>query len=427
MRYVALIVMIGLAVSASLLPTPDQPEPGPEPSAAVPPVSICPVVEGGGRETNVSVLSSVDGVGRITTFVAGAEVGALDFRTGGSGSVTVPASETGAVGAAAALIEKPTETTAAGVVTSSPTSVAAESCADSAPTQSFISGGSTAGESTFEMQLMNPYAGEAVVDMTVTTEAGIESDSRFDAVVVPALTSITMDLSQIIPGREWISVNIETSRGSVLSVGRQISGGEIAILRAVAPDQDWWLPVPAGDEARELLIVSPTNSEIQYQVDLYGPQGLEEAMESGVLPARGRVGIPLSVVTSEAIGVRVISTGPVVAALWISSEEGGLAATTGSTIDSPAWLLPGASGPPGGEGSLVVLNSGIEPVAVRVRSLAEDSRVGDFEIAPEDLLTVGLIPADGYLVEATGPVVALWTSHVAGGRSAAIGIPVQDG
>jgi hypothetical protein len=116
----------------------------------------------------------------------------------------------------------------------------------------------------------------------------------------------------------------------------------------------------------------------------------------------------------------------VVAALWIDSETG-MAATTASPVDAPVWMLPGAFAPPGGSGSLVVLNSGVDDVTVSVRSLQENSLARNFELAAELVLTVPLVAADGYRVESTGPVVALWTSEIGGVGTAAIGIPVQDG
>lgn len=426
MRFAAVLVMFALAAAVSLIPPPDALEPGGVPGTEIPPVSICPIVEAGDSHTGISILSSVNGQGRISTFAAGGETGSLDFSTGGSGSVVVPAADIGPVGLAGGLIEMPSETTASGVLITTPVSRAAESCADIPTGQAFLSGGSTASGATFAVQLLNPYAGEASVDLTVTTEAGIESDDRFDAVIVPALSTITLDLTAIIPGREEISVNLETTRGSALAVGRQTTGQDSAIWRAVAPGQDWWLPAPAGGDLKDLVIASPTNDDIEYQVDLYGPEGLLEAHATGVITPRGAVRIPLTSVTIEAVGARVISTGPVVSMLWVESQAG-LAATAGSQVDATAWLLPGASSPAGGSGSIVVLNTGLETVTVNVRSLQDTSLSRNFEVAAEDVLVVSLVAADGYRVEATGPIVAMWSSQLGTGSTAAMGIPLQDG
>ncbi|MFZ0013421.1 MAG: hypothetical protein WAL25_04825, partial [Acidimicrobiia bacterium] len=158
--------MFALAGAVWLLPAPEPAVHGPNPGSEVPPVSICPVVAAAGRSTQISVLSSVNGQGRVSTFAAGEETGSLDFRTGGSGSVTLDAEEAGGLGVSGALIEMPSEATASGVLISGDAVRAAESCADTPTDEAFLSGGSTAGANTFELQLLNPYAGEASVQLT---------------------------------------------------------------------------------------------------------------------------------------------------------------------------------------------------------------------------------------------------------------------
>ena len=426
MKYLAVALICALALAAMLLPPAEPVTPGTVPASEVPPVSICPIVEAGERHTNLSVLSSVNGSGRLSTFSAGEETGALDFRTGATGAVTLAAAEAGAVGVAGGLVEMPSETTAAASVTIGPESRAAESCGDVPAGRTFLSGGSTLTGSSFEVQLINPYAGEATVNLTVSTETGIESNERFDAVIVPPLSSITLPMTEIIPGRERISVDIETTRGSVISFGRQTTTGETALWRSVPAGQEWLLPVPPGGPTKRMLIATPEASEIEYQVDLYGPEGFVESHATGVIDARGVALIPLAAITPEAVGIRVISTGPVVASLWVDSDFG-LASTTGSPVDAPVWLLPGASGPAGGSGSLVVLNAGIEPVTVSIRTLGESALVRTLDVAAEDLLVERLVAADGYRVEASAPVVVMWSSQLNGAGAAALGIPVQDG
>jgi hypothetical protein len=244
-------------------------------------------------------------------------------------------------------------------------------------------------------------------------------------VIIPPLSTRTLDLTQIIPGRANIAVNIETVRGSVLAFGRQSNGSELALWRAVEPALEWWLPVPPGGNKKQMLISNPEASEVEYQVDLYGPEGFEEAYASGVIPARGSGAVPLAQITPEAIGVKVISSAPVVPTLRIDSSQG-LANTTASPVEAPVWLLPGARAPGGGTGSVVILNSGIEPVNVTLRALGQETQSRDIEVASESVAVAELANADAYRIEATAPVTALWTSQRNEAGSAALGIPVQD-
>jgi hypothetical protein len=66
-------------------------------------------------------------------------------------------------------------------------------------------------------------------------------------------------------------------------------------------------------------------------------------------------------------------------------------------------------------------------VTVSIRTLAETTIVRTLEVGAEDLLVENLVAADGYRVEASGPVVAMWSSQLNGAGTAALGIPIQDG
>lgn len=426
MRYLAAIVIAALAAAVMVLPPQEPVSPGAAPGVDAPPVAICPIVQLGDRTTSISILSSVNGEGRLSSFSAGETTGTVDFRTGGSGAITLPAADAGAVSTAGGLVEMPSDTTAAAATITGPESRAAESCAEAPTEVAFISGGSTISDAFFEIQLINPYAGDATVDLTVSSENGIETSEDFNAVVVPALSSISRDLTQIIPGRERLSVNIEATRGSVLGYGRQTIGGEVALWRAVAPAQEWWLPVPPGAGIKQMIISSPEAAEIEYQVDLYGPEGFVEAHDAGVIGPRGNVTVPLAAITEEAVGVRVISTGPVVPALRVDSPEG-LAWTAASPVTASVWLLPGASAPAGGGGNLVILNGGIDAVEVTIKTLTDTAVSRTLEVAAEDVLVTNLVSASGYRVEATGPIVAMWTARSGEATAAAMGIPLQDG
>ncbi|HEX6219573.1 MAG TPA: hypothetical protein VF115_00620, partial [Acidimicrobiia bacterium] len=60
-------------------------------------------------------------------------------------------------------------------------------------------------------------------------------------------------------------------------------------------------------------------------------------------------------------------------------------------------------------------------------TLRETSLTRAFQLPADGVLEVDLIDADGYRVEASGPIVVLWTSQFGDDGTAAIGIPIQDG
>ena len=426
MKYPSLIIVLALAVGAFLIPAPDAPEPGPPAGVEDPPVSICAIEEGSGRTTEVVILSTVDGPTRLTLFASGESAGSIGQSTGASGSVTIPVVNVAAVGTVGGLIEMPASSSAAGTIVVGAESMSAESCAAIPTQQSFITSGSTIGGQPFELHLMNPYAGEAIVELVVQSEAGIESNDRFESVVVPARSSTVVDFAELIPGRETLSIAIETVKGRVLGVGRQGIDGESAVWKAVEGSQDWYLPIPKGGGSKRLVIGTPSNVEVEYQIDYYGPEGLEEAYLAGTLSPRGQNSFDLAAITEETAGVRIISTGPVVPILWINSEAG-FAITTASAVEATRWFLPGAGALAGGQARAVILSVGIDGAIVSVRSLREQSLVRSIDLPADGVVEIGLEIADGYLIESSGPIVAMWVARRDNAGIAAMGVPILDG
>lgn len=421
-----LLVVLALAGSAFLAPDPEVPEFEPTVGAAPPPVAVCPVDEGSGRSTEIAVLSTVDGPAGLALFAAGGSAGSLESSTGATGSLVIPVVDVAAVGTVGGLVEMPVASSAAGTRILGTGSLRAEACASLPEPQVFISGGSTADGEMFELQLMNPYAGEAVVELIVQSEAGTESNSRFESVIVPPRSSTFVDFADLTPGRESLSVAIETVTGRVNAVGLQTGSGETALWNAVAGATDWFLPIPKGGPVREVILATPANTEIDYEVDLFTPDGAEEGFASGRLSARGQHVVDMSEVTDEAVGLRVVSTGPVVPTIRLSGEGFGISMTTGASSDSNRWFLPGARAPEGGWATVVLFNGGIEDAEVRIRALRESTSTRTIAVASETVVALGIESADGYLIESTNPIVSMWNAQREGSSSVAIGVPLTD-
>lgn len=425
MRYVALLLIAALAVAGVLLPAPEQPALAPAVGSEEPAVAVCSIQEGSGRSTNLAILSTVDGPAQLTLFAAGEPAGTVGTSTGSSGSTVLAVGDVAAVGTVGGLVELPNASSTAGVVISGATSLMSEACASVPHPQVFVTGGSTVSGETFSLQLMNPYAGEAIVSLRVTSEAGVESNDRFNSVVIPPRSSETIQFSALIPGRERVSVAVDTTEGRVIAVGQQGIEGESSIWNAVPAAQDWFLPVPAGQPSRTLLIGTPSAIDVDYQVDFYGPDGLEEALITGALPASGQAEIDIDEISQDASALRIIATGPVVPTLRIASDDG-YAMTNASPIQANRWMLPGASALEGGSANVVILNPSIEDSTLSVRPLRDNSAVRDLALPSDQLVQVALEVADGYLIESTSPVVVMWTGRSASALSASIGVPLAD-
>ena len=421
MKYVTLAVVVILGATAALMPAAKTPQPEDPPPLEAPAVAVCGVVEGNGRTTRVAVLSDVEGSGALTVFAGGDEVGATDYEIGPAGAAAIDVVDVAAVGAAGAVVETPAVAAAVGTVISGVQSLSAEPCISTPDQLSVVAGGSTTAGHSFEVQLINPFAGEAVVRLMVNSDAGLESNERFSAVVVPPRDSVTMDFTELIPGREQITVTIDAQKGRVVAVGQQVNDARVARVGAVAPALNWLLPVPAAEGDRWIVIANSSDAEVEYQIDLYGPEEVEEGYESGTIPARAQTEVNL---TPDALGVRVVASGPVVPALWIETKTG-LAATTGSDVATTRWMLPGGGAPRGGNAVLVVMNPDLEDVSVTVQPMRSGSRAREYDLGAESFLELKLSSVAGYLVESTGPTVVVWMVEREGATALAVAVPIE--
>lgn len=422
---VSLLVVI-LAAGALAMPALDPPQPAAAAAVETPAMAVCAVEEGSGRSTTVGVASTVDGQGTLTAFAAGSVIGSLDFDTGESGASSIAFAEVAAVGIAGALLELPASTSAAAAVVVGADSLSIDTCPTEAGTELIVGGGSTLSDQRFEIQLMNPYAGEAIVDFTVQSDAGLESSAALDSIIVPARSTVLVDLAELLPGREWMTIAIEVDTGGVLAVGRLAIGSDSAIWDAVAPAQEWFIPVPHGLESRQVVIAAG-DADVEYQVDFYGPDGVVEAVETGEITARSQAIVDVGAVTPVASAIRVVTTGPVGAFLRITNDTA-VAMTSGSTTSSSGMLLPSAGSVPGGSGWIAVLNPGLEDVTVNVTTLRSVSETVVVAVPAGEVVEVVTTsdPALGYLIEGDGPLVATWSTVIGGSIALGTAAPLVD-
>ena len=421
----ALIIAI-FAAAVVILPAPMAPQSGQAAAVDPPFVSVCPVEEGSGRSTTIGIVATVNGTGQFTAFAGGSPAGSAPFETGASGSVAIPVIDVAAIGVAAGLVELPSVEAASGSMFLGTESVAHESCLAMPAQQTLLAGGSTISGQDFEVQLMNPYSGEAVVDLTVRSESGLESAPQLQGIAVPSRSSVVIDLDEILPGRESLALTVDTTRGSVMAVGRLSVGTDGALWNAVAPALDWYVPIPAGGVG-EVVISTGVASDVEYQVDLYGTDGLIEAFEEGVVPARGAAVVGAGAGGVGASAIRVVSTQPVAVVLR-SIEEGGVALTTGSTVPASRWLLPGAGLGPGGIGRMVILNAGLDEATVIVTALREESVAEQFVVPAGTVVEFPAIDgnADAYTLKGEGLLVPMWVTSTGTATAYSAAVPLVD-
>jgi hypothetical protein len=420
----ALVVAVFAAVVVSM-PAPAARQAGPSVAVNPPSVSVCPVDEGSGRNTTVAVAATVDGEGQFTAFAGGASAGSAPFETGAAGAVAIPLLDVAPIGVAAGLVELPGGEAASASLVVGSESVAFESCLTTPAQQTLLAGGSTTSGQDFDVQLMNPYSGEALVDLTVVSESGIESATQLRAIAVPSRSSVVIDMDELLPGRESLAVTIETSSGSVMAAGRLTAGTDSALWSAVAPAPDWFVPIPAG--GGQVVISSGVATEVQYQVDLYGGDGLIEAFQAGVVPVRGLSVVDVGAGDGGPSAIRVVSTQSV-AVFLRNVGEGGVALTTGSTVAASRWLHPGAGLAPGGTGRVVVLNPGLDDATVTVTPAGGAPAEQEIAVPAGTVVEVPAMEgaADAYTLSGQGPLVSLWVTTTGTASAYSTGVPLVD-
>jgi hypothetical protein len=386
------------------------------------------VEEGSGRSTTVGIASSVNGEGRLTAFAGGAPVGSTQFSTGASGSAAVALAEVAALGTAAGLAELPGPQSAAGSLLLGAESVAVESCVATPVQQTLLAGGATVSDEQYQVHLMNPYAGEALVDLIVQSESGLETAPMLRGISVPSRSSVLIDLTEVLPGRETLSITVEAVSGSVMAAGRYGVGVDVALWHSVAPALDWYVPVPASGAAADLVISTGVSADVEYQLDVYGPEGVVEAFQEGVVPGRGVAVVSLAELGFEvASAMRVVSTQPI-AVFLRTKTEAGVAITSGATAPASRWLLPAAGLAPGNTGSTVILNAGLDDATVVVTAHREQSAAEQYVVAAGTVLEVDPIEgnANAYSVRGEGSLVALFVTTTPTGTAYSIGVPIPD-
>ncbi|MDE0232955.1 MAG: DUF5719 family protein [bacterium] len=315
-----------------------------------------------------------------------------------------------------------------GISNVAPEAISAWTCGESSDRLVAL-GGATLADDRLDLILYNPYVLDSVVRVVVTSELGKDTPPALREIYVPAGRTVEMTLDEPLRLRRSLAVLAESAPGRIALVLRQTGKGETAMTEGVAPDDDWWLPVPdLGQEETFLVIASPSGSPFTYRVDLMTESGpLPAFVEEDFLPGQ-LVSIPLSAFPGGVTGIGVAGTVPLVAGLRLEGE-GLLAIGPGARETSRKWFLPAAGDGAGREARAWLLNpSGLETgVSISAGSFSFTVTVPPESVLPFDLgkLRVSAEGVAGYLVEAQDEIAVVMTTQLPGGAaSIAVGAPV---
>lgn len=374
------------------------------------PFAVCPASRVAPTDTRVSLIGSGAATEALTVFSAGETVASGEFAIPDSGAASMVVSDLAGIASAPLLVglTDPTAAVEATFVGEGQSAVFACS-AGTAETVTLVGGATREGDA-LTVTLANPFAQSASVTIGAASEVGVESEASLESILVPARSTVTLDLTTILPGRVSLAFALTTTEGRIVATAIQRSGAATAAWTATSPASDGYVVVPElGGTTKTLVMMAPGAEDVPYQLDVYTSDGLVEAAQEGTIPARSQIAIPVADLIGEGVGaIRVVAAAPVTAALSVTSETT-RAVVHAATEPDGSWLLPAAG--TFGAVTVHVFNPGVETAAVAITAgSGADGQQQD--VAGQTMASFDLPASDsGYRVNADGAVVVVWQAE----------------
>ncbi len=341
------------------------------------------------------------------------------------------------------------------------TLLAGDRCVASAPKIWYLPGGTTREGRTLILRLFNPFPEDAKVSVGGVSEFGDAGLGELTALDVPGRSWRDVNLNQIVPLFDDLSLTVATTEGLVIPTLALSAGDDEATWPGVGPATTWVFPVVnAGELVPSLVLFNPGPDVASVEVDVHTTEGIVGAAVvvdvSPDVPRR----LTFEDYGSDPFGLTVRSTGAIAAAVVAEdapqllaedagagtgtdaeSDAGGadateapsdrIAGTVGATGAAASWLLPGPGSMPDADTSIWLLNGGSETATVTLQPL------GDAGPGPSVKVLVGAgtilevaAPYDdavaGYRVESSVPISVQWTAVAERGVAYFAGVAVDE-
>jgi hypothetical protein len=339
--------------------------------------------------------------------------------------------------------------------------VNASPCA-SAPSRTwYMPTGTTTRDAHELLAIFNPFAADAVVDVTYQTNDGFRSPGSEQGLPIMAGHVQIVDVTADVPRLEQLAAFVTARAGQVVVDRLQVFDGTdpnhppgaAATLGAPQPAAVWSFPHgQASDTVRETFtVVNPGNEPAQAQLEVV----LDDPATNGVVdpipvtvPPRGYAQVALQDQTrvpkgiGHTVTVRSIAGPGVVAdrviSLAASAGRQGYAPALGSPLLATRWLFADGGAVPNTIGeSLAVFNPSTDETArISITALAQGQAIAidglqSVEVLPGARLALDLgqhlaRPDLPVIAETTLPVVIERSYVVNGGLSFAVGMPMPE-
>jgi hypothetical protein len=275
-----------------------------------------------------------------------------------------------------------------------------------------VLGGSTNTGETLELVLTNPYAADAVVSVSSSSEAGEDSATEIASILVPARSTVVRQLETLLTLRQSLAVRMEVQRGAIHAALIQVGSGDVAVFEGVEPAQDWWLPsLVVRDSSNRLVVANTSPVPVDVVIDTYQNGTVTEAALATTVEARSQIDLPVSEFAEGPVGLRVSSDGPVVTGLVVDGEATrGL--TPGTTL-STEWVIPGSASL--GPARVWVLNPGEVEAELVLQPLLPGAAAQATTVPADTVAGISVEPGGaGYLIRSTSEVAVFWSARLEG-------------
>lgn len=256
-------------------------------------------------------------------------------------------------------------------------------CASGPSPSWYVAGLDTAGGSSSTLHLFNPFATDAVANLTFTSPQGPEIRVTTTSQLVEAGTSREIQLTDVIPevGDLGAVVQVQTGRlvvqGEVTYAplpGADGLTGRTLVPAAERPADTWAFGYAAASEQSSswLSIMNPNDREAAVELQVSDPAAEgEELLREVPVPAGGTTRVDLADVSeAEEFGVAVVVVNdvPVVvtrtSTFELEGDRRGVASSLGAAPGG-TWALPGGLAD-GWSSQVNVYNPGVRPVTVSI-------------------------------------------------------------
>jgi hypothetical protein len=203
--------------------------------------------------------------------------------------------------------------------------LAAVDCPQPAP-ETWFTGVGAGTRHNSVLELTNPDAGPAVADVTVLARSGEIAAGELRGVTVPGNESVRLDLSNAVPRRTELALQVVVSRGRLAPTLLD----QIPKLGAQPLTEDWLPPqpepaeknvllgLPPGGGTHSLAVGNPGEDEVRASVKIltadaaFAPQGLDDIrVPPGTVQTLNLSKQVRNAIKDGALGVEVAATGPV--------------------------------------------------------------------------------------------------------------------